>query len=64
MHRCKDNLFRCQYEDGKGFLCCAYVGRIVKLSNLCPVCGEVSVPFKGRTKDGRTIGACGDAFHL
>lgn len=30
-------------------------------SGLCPVCGE-HVTLTGRTKEGRWIGSCGDAF--
>lgn len=29
--------------------------------DLCPICGE-PVFITGRTKDGRLIGSCGDAF--
>ena len=32
-----------------------------RATRLCPVCGE-SITLDGRTKDGRTIGSCGDAF--
>ncbi len=33
----------------------------VDRKGICPVCGEV-VGIAGRTKDGRLIGGCGDAF--
>jgi len=29
--------------------------------DLCPICGE-EIYITGRTKDGRLIGSCGDAF--
>ena len=29
--------------------------------DLCPICGE-KVYITGRTKDGRLVGSCGDAF--
>ena len=29
--------------------------------NLCPICGE-KITITGKTKDGRLIGSCGDAF--
>lgn len=29
----------------------------------CPICGEI-VTINGKTKDGRLIGTCGDAFTI
>lgn len=61
-HACKDTYRRCQYEDDKGRLCCDYEGVIDERPDLCPICGEPAMPIAGRTRDGRVIGRCGDAF--
>ena len=61
-HDCRHTSYRCQYEDEQVRLCCAFAGVLDERPDLCPVCGEPAMPYRGRTTDGRIIGACGDAF--
>lgn len=50
------NAVKLLYEEGPE--------KIKEILCICPVCGEIALPFKGRTSDGRMIGVCGDAFEL